>query len=80
MSHVTERELFNELFCAKGEEFSKIADIEIVPRRMVEMIIEECERNKKINYTYGNYCAADNLKYIVEYAKSLLKKFEGGEE
>lgn len=48
----------------------------IVPRKMVEMIIEECERDEITNYKYGNYCAGDNLKHIREYAESLLKQFE----
>lgn len=48
----------------------------IVPRKMVEMIIEECERDEITNHKYGNYCAEDNLKHIREYAESLLKQFE----
>ena len=58
---------------------SAAADIEVVPRKMVEMIIEKC---KKIQYNNdddsepverGEWYAADELK---EYAESLLKQFE----
>ena len=45
------------------EEGNKVADIEIVPRKMVEMIIDyaECETNG-----------------VADYARILLKNFEEG--
>lgn len=55
-------------------EFCEIEDIEIVPRKMVEMIIERlkinissCEKD-----SYADFTLTDVLKY----AESLLKQFE----
>ena len=83
MGKVTARELYGD--CIGGctvEDIDKwhyAIDIPIVPRVMVEMIIEECERNKITNYQYGNFCAGDNLKHIIEYAESLLNQLEEDE-
>lgn len=54
----------------------RVQCVPIVPRKIVEMIIEECERNEITNHKYGNYCAENNLEHIREYAESLLKQFE----
>lgn len=53
-------------------EFCEIEDIEIVPRKMVEMIIERCSIGEKL----VNKTTAMEVRDIRNYAESLLKKFE----
>lgn len=58
------------------DEQVEVKDIEIVPRKMVEMIIERCECT--INcacYTEDNMRVLE-ARDIKEYAESLLKQFE----
>lgn len=57
------------------EQYKHLADTEIVPRKIVEMIIEECEKDG------ANYlgAVANEALYIKTYAESLLKQFEEGE-
>jgi len=57
-------------------------DIEIVPRKIVEMIIEKCKDHasgpRPNDYIVG---VSDEAGWIAKYAKSLLKRFdEFGEE
>lgn len=54
--------------------------IEIVPRKIVEMIIEKCEEEKEelrpscdVPFEHGEITAYTNIR---EYAESLLKQFE----
>lgn len=54
-------------------EITKLYQIEVVPRRMVEMIIEYCEQSIK---NYPHTMVAVNASNIKEYAESLLKQFE----
>ena len=49
----------------------KVQEVEIVPRKMVEMIIEKC-RQDIIKYNHNSEEAA----CIKQYAESLLKQFE----
>ena len=74
MSGITVGDLWRE-YC-DNEKWQTLKDIEVVPRKMVEMIMEECESLKITNYRYGNYCAGDNFAHIKNYAESLLKQFE----
>lgn len=78
MSRVTIKELYWEINEDEHADdvWEDYKDIEVVPRKTVEMIIEECKRNTITNYKYGNYCAGDNLTHIGDYAESLLKQFE----
>ena len=54
-------------------------DIEIVPRKIVEMIIDKCKEHasgpKPNDYIVG---LAQEADWIGEYAKSLLDQFEFG--
>lgn len=78
MSRVTIGDLYSDFVTVETpfEDWRKAWSVQVVPRKMVEMIIEECESLKMTNYRYGNYCAGDNLAHIKEYAESLLKQFE----
>jgi len=61
---------------------TEISDIEIVPRKIVELIIEKCIEIQHDNnddydrHELGKWCASDDIK---EYAESLLKLFEEDE-
>ena len=56
-------------------------DIEIVPRRMVEMIIKKCKDHasgpKPSDYIVG---VSNEAELIAKYAESLLKQFEEDKE
>jgi len=80
MSRVIIKDLYRDMNNCNMSIWSKCANIEVVPRKMVEMIIEECKRNEIFNHAHGNYCAADNLQHIRECAESLLKQFEEDSE
>lgn len=63
-----------------GTTFCDIKDIEIVPRKMVEMIIEKCKKNEEALRPYygepfedGQDVAYTNIRV---YAELLLKQFE----
>lgn len=53
-----------------------IHHVEIVPRKMVEMIIEYCEQSIK---NYPHTMVALNAGNTKDYAESLLKQFEEDE-
>lgn len=53
-------------------DITKLYQIEVVPRKMVEMIIEKCEKD---GVTYLSHVANEALD-IKKYAESLLKQFE----
>lgn len=73
MSRVTIDNLFiDSMKDAKG--YEKIKNIEIVPRKMVEMIIAEC--NSQISDFHHNPSIVNTATHIKEYAESLLKQFE----
>ena len=82
MSRVTIRELYSEDdYIIDYDE--AIKNIEIVPRKMVEMIIEKCDVMKlqTIDNDYEKsvvrFNACNSLK---EYAESLFKQFEEEKE
>ena len=67
----------------EARNLDKIFDIPVVPRKMVEMIIERCQKQmnsvllkKDIDYTDGIYNAAFDIKI---YAEELLRQFEKDE-
>ena len=53
-------------------------DIEVVPRKMVEMIIERCVRDMCSASNDGAMCYEASC--IKDYAESLLKRFEEDKE
>lgn len=71
MSRVRLIDIYNERFNEPTLKLSATADIEVVPRKMVEMIIEKC-RQDVIKYNHDSEEAA----CIKQYAESLLKQFE----
>ena len=78
MSRVTIKDLFWEISQDRyaSNVWDGYKDIEVVPRKMVEMIIERCEG------TINCACySEDNMRVweardLKEYAESLLEKFE----
>lgn len=55
-------------------DITKLYQIEVVPRKMVEMIIAKC--NSQISDFKGNPSIVNTAIYIKDYAESLLKQFE----
>jgi hypothetical protein len=77
MSRVTLIDIYNERFNEPSLKLSATADIEVVPRKIVEMIIAKCADHasgpKPSNYIAG---VSDEADWIKNYAESLLKQFE----
>ena len=83
MSRATIINLVTDYEDANMNTCKKSRDIEVVPRRIVEKIIERCESIRQdtecIIYPFDrgrNYEA----KSVKQYAESLLEEFEGFEE
>jgi hypothetical protein len=74
MSRVTLIDIYNERFNEPSLKLSATADIEVVPRKIVEMIIAEC--NSQISAFHHSPSIVNTVAYIKEYAESLLKQFE----
>lgn len=53
-------------------------DIEVVPRKIVEMIIEKCEEDSAQPFYHD--CIIEEARDIKRYAESLLRQFEGDTE
>lgn len=77
MSRVTLIDIYNERFNESSLKLSATADIEVVPRKIVEMIIEKCKDHasgpKPSDYIVG---VSSEARWIAEYAETLLKQFE----
>lgn len=79
MSRVTIQELYDDIVDTDFVKYLKMNNTEIVPRKIVEMIIKKCEEIQNDNYhddephECGKCSASDDIK---EYAESLLKQFE----
>lgn len=79
MSRVTINDICSDCDKQSFDEYWDIRGIEVVPRKMVEMIIKKCEEIQNDNYhddephECGKCSASDEIK---EYAESLLKQFE----
>lgn len=73
MSRVTFSDLYNDYLDINTsvKDCGKVQNVAIVPRKMVEMIIEKC-RQDVIKYNHDSEEAA----CIKQYAESLLKQFE----
>lgn len=61
-------------------EITELYQIEVVPRKMVEMIIEKCKKNEEaLRPHYGDsYSNGLDTAYMIirDYAESLLEQFE----
>ena len=66
---------FNHTEIEKHDDCSMI---EVVPRKMVEMIIEKCKQDSAQPFYHD--CIIEEARDIKRYAESLLKQFEEGEE
>ena len=84
MGRVTMKELYWEL---SSDELYRdfiwdgCKDIEVVPRKIVEMIIKKCKDHasgpRPSDYIVG---VSDEAGVIAKYAESLLRQFEGDKE
>lgn len=76
MSRVAIKDLYWEINQDKyaSNVWDGYKDIEIVPRKMVEMIIERCVRDMCSASNDGAMCYEASC--IKDYAESLLKQFE----
>lgn len=94
MSRVTIGKLVRDYCCATFEERQKSKDFEVVPRKVVEDIIENCLSLGEVNYDKGvanekNHrrlsgymCYSRSRAYenVAQLAHDLLENFEKGEE
>ena len=83
MNHVTIKELYWEISEDKyGDKVNNVwedyKDIEVVPRKMVEMIIERCKKDFCSRTNDGSMCYEASC--IKDYAESLLKQFDEEDE
>ena len=74
MSRVRLIDIYNERFNESSLKLSATADIEVVPRRMIEMIIAECTRDVCAEHKSDGAKAEASL--IKRYAEDLLEEFE----
>ena len=55
----------------------KVKNIEVVPRKIVEIIIEKCADHTSVSYPSDYIMGVLNeADWIAKYAESLLKQFE----
>ena len=85
MSRVTLIDIYNERFNESSLKLSATADIEVVPRKLVEMIIEKCEHDHNEYKKLMNDTAIDKtllhevmleINNISSFASALLASFE----
>lgn len=57
-------------------EITKLYQIEVVPRKMVEMIIANCSSKESRFDFNGEDDKRDLMRDVIGYAESLLKQFE----
>ncbi len=78
MSKVSMKLLLYDLEQLSTSAFMDLPTVEIVPRKMVEMIIEKCDRDieeyEDESHIYG--AVRNEARNIKNYALSLLEKFE----
>lgn len=83
MSKVTIESLYDDFAVPRTEAreygvnyelYAKLAEIEVVPRKMVEMIIERIKVNKSV--CVSDSYAEHTLDNVLQYSESLLKQFE----
>lgn len=92
MSRVRIGTLVDDFIDSPIEERDKTRDIEVVPRKVVEDIIEQCDEyqqslNKKINSLQHSdheviefHAKIEALMFVMHLADGLLRDFEEGEE
>ena len=92
MSRVTIGKLVADYNSATFEERQKSKDFEVVPRKVVEDIIEQCDEyqeslNKKIKSLQHSehevtefHAKIEALMFVMHVAEGLLRDFEEGEE
>ena len=92
MSRVTIGKLAADFVNATPEERHKTINIEVVPRKVVEDIIETCDEyqeslTKKINSLQHSehevtqyHAKVEALMFVMHVAEELLRDFEEGEE
>lgn len=93
MSRVTIGKLVADYNSATFEERQRTKDIEVVPRKMVEDIIESCDNYQKslalkneklgrsqLNDVVKNNAKIETLTFVMNLADGLLREFEEGEE
>ena len=86
MSQVTIGELVEDLI-PHTEKGNKVMPVEIVPRGMIEAIINKCEEDKKSCCDVAGTKEAEEdaivfsyASEIIDFAKDMLKEFEGVSE
>lgn len=80
MSRVTINDIHNDVVYSAN--WSQVCDTEIVPRKIVEMIIEKCIETQRDNDSNDDLLEIGYwgmVEEIKEYAESLLKQFEEDE-
>lgn len=84
MSRVTVKDLYSDYVNIETpvEDCKKVLPIEIVPRRIVEMIIQKCDYDmSRLNSQYTYECGVINeAERIKDFAESLLTEFEGDKD
>ena len=78
MSRITIGDLYKDLrWETQNVDNKRIAETEIVPRKIVEMIIQKCHEDYKV---YGEQSfVGKEAVFIGTYAKDLLRQFEEGD-
>ena len=74
MSRVTIDDITGDYYNDHTDKSFAISDVEVVPRKIVEMIIAEC--NSQISDFHHNPSIVNTATHIKDYANSLLKQFE----
>lgn len=74
MSRVTLSDVWHTLTEAPATDFDKVSQLEIVPRKMVEMIINYCKSDEYL--TIKSDAAKAEAYLIRHYAEYLLEQFE----
>ena len=94
MSRVTIGKLVDDFIDSSIEERDKAKDIEVVPRKIVEDIIEQCDEYQQslakknegyesedtILHVQKNLAKIEALMFVMHLASGLLRDFEEGEE
>ena len=75
MSRVAIKNLCWDAHLLSNTSWADVKDIEVVPRKMVEMIIKKCE--EEINSCHKSAAAVAEASIIKRYAEKLLEQFEG---
>lgn len=89
MSRVTIESLYSDFTVPRKEareygmnyeQYAHLAVTEIVPRVIVEMIIDKCSQDEELYSKLDRIEAATASHDVKEYAETLLKQFERDDE